>query len=198
MIFYRHRPITDYEQDSDENEDKDDESVANLDDRCDSNGTDNELDDNGEGVEDLKDLQKPIKEAATLPASSIQITASSYAALFTANNKEQIDSARNIIRVPAHRPQLPSVTLSANSLSNVVTSANGIISPNSADMSTFSHSLLPTSVATSQMSNIPTEFLPWTPFRPFSAALPGYLPIQAGFLGPKFGGKFSYYYNRYT
>ena len=189
--------MNDYEQDSDENEDKDDESVANLDDRCDSNGTDNELDENGEGVEDVKDLQNSIKKAATLPASSIQITASSYAALFTANNKEQIDSARNIIRVPAHRPQLPSVTLSANSLSNVVSSANGIISSNSADMSSFSHSLLPTSVATSQMSSIPTEFLPWTPFRPFSAALPGYLPIQAGFLGPKFGGKFSCYYNHY-
>ena len=153
--------------------------------------------DNGEG-EEVKDLQKPIKEATTLPASSIQITASSYAALFTANNKEQIDSARNIIRVPAHRPQLPSVALNTNSLSNVVSSANGIIPSNSADMSTLSHSLLPTSVATSQMSSIPTEFLPWTPFRPFSTALPGYLPIQAGFLGPKFGGKFSYYYNRYT
>ena len=169
------------DQDSDANED---ESGENFVDRCNSDGTVHELVDDSDCKDNSQDPQK--RELTSTPP----MTASSYAALFTASNKEQIESARNIIRVPAHRPQLPSLSLGTNSLSNVASSTSGINTSSSIDITALSHSLLPTSVATSQMGNLPTEFLPWTPFRPFSSTLPGYLPIQAGFLGPKFGGNF--------
>ena len=169
------------DQDSDANED---ESGENIDDRGHSDGTAHELEDSSDYKDIEHDTQK--RELTSTPP----VTASSYAALFTASNKEQIESARNIIRVPAHRPQLPSLSLGTNPLSNIASSSSGINTSNSIDITALSHSLLPTSVASSQMGNLPTEFLPWTPFRPFSAALPGYLPIQAGFLGPKFGGTF--------
>ena len=180
--LHRKGPITDFEQESDDNEDKDDESGEQFNDRCDSNGTVNDLEDMGE-CKAVEDSQNSIKKDDSPHQSSIQISASSYAALFTASSKEQIESARNIIRVPAHRPHLPTL-----SLQNTVSSDNGINTSTSVDvMTTLPHALLPTS--TSHMGSIPTEYLPWTPFRPFSTALPGYLPIQAGFLGPKFGGK---------
>ena len=120
-------PITDFEQESDNSEDKDDESGENFDDRCDSNGTANDLEDLGD-CKVVEDSQNPIKKDETPPHSSIQITASSYAALFTASSKEQIESARNIIRVPAHRPHLPTL-----SLQNTVSSDNGINTSSSVD-----------------------------------------------------------------
>jgi len=142
-----------------------------------------------------EDPHRDVRKEDILQPGSVQMTAATYAALFTASHKDHIESARNIIRVPAHRPhvlQLPPISLSSHSLDNIVpssSSSGNVIASTSSELSSIPSSLLSASGSATHIGNVATDFLPWTPYRPFSAALPGYLPIQAGFLGPKFGGK---------
>ena len=181
----------------DENEEKTDEEVENCNVSCNSNITTNESEE--EMIENGDD--KMITHGKTnredlLQPGSIPITAATYAALFTATSKDHMESARNIIRVPAHRPhvaQLSQMSFAPHSLPNGATSSSSpgslINSSTSSELASSPSSLFSTSGSTTHLGNVPTDFLPWSPYRPFSSALPGYLPIQAGFLGPKFGGK---------
>ena len=135
------------------------------------------------------------RKGGMLQSGTVQMTAATYAALFTASSSDHIESARNVIRVPAQRPNLshlPQMSLSSPTLQGVPSSSANIISSTSSDMPPMPTGLLSSGSAT-HLGNVTADFLPWGPYRPFSAALPGYLPLQAGFLGPKFGGKMFHY-----
>ena len=191
LILCRKSSAIDLNQDSDGCE-KTEERDENATERCNSNATASESDEDPIEIEDEKE-DKIMKHESLLHQGSLQMTAASYAAFFNAgNNKDSIETARSIIRVPAHRPQLPQVSLGTNSLPSCTASRGSIINSSSSDITSMSNPLLVTSGVSAHMGNLPTDFLPWSPYRPFPAAIPGYLPVQAGFLGPKFGGKLSH------
>ena len=191
-ILFRKSSAIDLNQDSDGCEETE-ERDENATERCNSNATASESEEDPIEIGDEKE-DKIMKHESLLHQGSLQMTAASYAAFFNAgNNKDPIESARSIIRVPAHRPQLPQVSLSTNSLPSCTASRGSMINSSSSDITSMSNPLLVTSGASAtHMGNLPTDFLPWGPYRPFPAAIPGYLPVQAGFLGPKFGGKLSH------
>ena len=141
-----------------------------------------------EKKDEKEDSLDVARKVATLQSGTLQMCAASYASIFSGDN---IDSAKNVIRVPAHRPNisnLPQLSIGSPSIHGIVSSPTKIISSSTTDIPPLPTSLFSAASAT-HIGNVTTDFLPWSPYRSFSATIPGYLPLQAGFLGPKFSGK---------
>ena len=157
---------------TDENEDKEDEDDDNGNENRQCNVNDTDVEETVDNEYENEGACEEERSRVILQTASGPITAATYAALITPTSNDYVDSARSVIRVPAQRPNLPQLTLGTS----FSTSSN--ISPISTAL-----------FSAGSTTQIGTEFSPWGLYRPFSATLPGYLPLQAGFLGPKFGGK---------